>query len=150
MFVSALNVVQLECSNWFALRPKERFSRCYKPSHKNYSTKLSIISKAINHPSSHVRWCAIRGVLEVNAEYSSAVVEPGVTFTDLYDHCVKSKFNVWPSCPSLGWGSVVGNTVDRGAGFTPTAMHHQHIFPHPGSSQVFGLQRSHEILYTCD
>ncbi|KAH7402108.1 hypothetical protein DE146DRAFT_631375 [Phaeosphaeria sp. MPI-PUGE-AT-0046c] len=66
-------------------------------------------------------------VIEVNAEYSYAVVEPGVTFTDLYDYCVKSKFNVWPSCPSLGWGSVVGNTIDRGAGFTPTAMHHQHI-----------------------
>lgn len=66
-------------------------------------------------------------VIEVNAEYSYAVVEPGVTFTDLYDYCVKSKLDVWPSCPSLGWGSVVGNTIDRGAGFTPTAMHHQHI-----------------------
>jgi hypothetical protein len=66
-------------------------------------------------------------IIEVNSEYSYAVVEPGVTFTDLYDYCVKNKLNVWPSCPSLGWGSVVGNTLDRGAGFTPTAMHHQHI-----------------------
>jgi FAD/FMN-containing dehydrogenase len=66
-------------------------------------------------------------IIEVNSEYAYAVVEPGVTFTELYDYCVKNKFNVWPSCPSLGWGSVVGNTLDRGAGFTPTAMHHQHI-----------------------
>jgi FAD/FMN-containing dehydrogenase len=48
-------------------------------------------------------------VIEVNDEYSYAVVEPGVSFTDLYDYCVKHKLKVWPSVPSLGWGSVVGN-----------------------------------------
>ncbi|KAL6709794.1 hypothetical protein ACN47E_001223 [Coniothyrium glycines] len=66
-------------------------------------------------------------IIEVNAAYAYAVVEPGVTFTELYDYCVKNKLNVWPSVPSLGWGSVVGNTLDRGTGFTPTAAHHQHI-----------------------
>lgn len=66
-------------------------------------------------------------IIEVNAEYAYAVVEPGVTFTDLYEYCVKNKLNVWPSVPSLGWGSVVGNTLDRGTGFTPTSTHHQHI-----------------------
>ncbi|EUC32826.1 vanillyl alcohol oxidase [Bipolaris zeicola 26-R-13] len=66
-------------------------------------------------------------IIQVNAEYAYAVVEPGVTFTDLYDYCVKNKLNVWPSVPSLGWGSVVGNTLDRGTGFTPTSTHHQHI-----------------------
>ncbi|EOD51333.1 putative 4-cresol dehydrogenase protein [Neofusicoccum parvum UCRNP2] len=66
-------------------------------------------------------------IIEVNEQFSYAVVEPGVTFTDLYDYCAKHKLKVWPSVPSLGWGSVVGNTVDRGTGFTPTATHHQHI-----------------------
>ncbi|PSN65330.1 FAD-linked oxidase-like protein [Corynespora cassiicola Philippines] len=66
-------------------------------------------------------------IIEVNAEYAYAVVEPGVTFTELYEHCVRHKLNVWPSVPSLGWGSVIGNSVDRGTGFTPTATHHQHI-----------------------
>ncbi|KAF2113123.1 hypothetical protein BDV96DRAFT_496857 [Lophiotrema nucula] len=66
-------------------------------------------------------------IIEVNAEYAYAVVEPGVTFTELYEHCLKHKLKVWPSVPSLGWGSVVGNTLDRGTGFTPTATHHQHI-----------------------
>ncbi|KAH9215938.1 glycolate oxidase [Leptodontidium sp. 2 PMI_412] len=66
-------------------------------------------------------------VIEVNEEYSYAVVEPGVTFTDLYDYCRLHKLRVWPSVPSLGWGSVVGNTVDRGTGFLPTATHHQHV-----------------------
>ncbi|EEA27460.1 hypothetical protein TMatcc_004251 [Talaromyces marneffei ATCC 18224] len=66
-------------------------------------------------------------IIEVNEEFSYAVVEPGVTFTDLYEYCVKNKLSVWPSVPSLGWGSVVGNTLDRGTGFTPTATHHQNI-----------------------
>ncbi|CAO2649068.1 Nn.00g100170.m01.CDS01 [Neocucurbitaria sp. VM-36] len=66
-------------------------------------------------------------IIEVNAEYAYAVVEPGVTFRDLSDYCVKNKLNVWPSVPSLGWGSVIGNTLDRGTGFTPTSMHHQHM-----------------------
>lgn len=48
-------------------------------------------------------------IIEVNDKYSYAVVEPGVTFADLYAYCVKNKLKVWPSTPSLGWGSVVGN-----------------------------------------
>ncbi|PVH76549.1 vanillyl alcohol oxidase [Cadophora sp. DSE1049] len=66
-------------------------------------------------------------VIEVNEEFSYAVVEPGVTFTDLYDYCKLHKLRMWPSVPSLGWGSVIGNTVDRGTGFLPTATHHQNI-----------------------
>lgn len=66
-------------------------------------------------------------IIEVNNDYAYAVVEPGVTFNELYDYCVAHKLKVWPSVPSLGWGSVVGNTLDRGTGFTPTATHHQHI-----------------------
>lgn len=52
-------------------------------------------------------------VLEVNEKFSYAVVEPGVTFTDLYDYCVSHKLKVWPSVPSLGWGSVIGNVGRR-------------------------------------
>lgn len=48
-------------------------------------------------------------VIEVNEKFSYAVVEPGVTFTDLYNYCVDHGHNVWPSVPSLGWGSVIGN-----------------------------------------
>ncbi|KAK5173547.1 uncharacterized protein LTR77_002228 [Saxophila tyrrhenica] len=66
-------------------------------------------------------------VIEVNEKFAYAVVEPGVTFTDLYNYCVDKGLKVWPSVPSLGWGSVIGNTLDRGAGFTPTASHYEHI-----------------------
>ncbi|OJJ53623.1 hypothetical protein ASPSYDRAFT_162827 [Aspergillus sydowii CBS 593.65] len=64
-------------------------------------------------------------ILEVNDEFHYAVVEPGVTWTDLYNYCVENKKKVWPSTPSLGWGSVIGNTVDRGAGFGSNSNHHQ-------------------------
>jgi FAD/FMN-containing dehydrogenase len=48
-------------------------------------------------------------ILEVNDEFHYAVVEPGVTFIELYQYCVEHKKKVWPSTPSLGWGSVIGN-----------------------------------------
>jgi FAD/FMN-containing dehydrogenase len=51
-------------------------------------------------------------IIEVNEGFSYAVVEPGVTFTDLYNYCVDKKLSLWPSVPSLGWGSVVGNVCE--------------------------------------
>ena len=48
-------------------------------------------------------------LIEVNEKFAYAVVEPGVTFTDLYNYCASHKLKVWPSVPSLGWGSVIGN-----------------------------------------
>lgn len=48
-------------------------------------------------------------ILEVNEKFAYAVVEPGVTFADLYAYCAKEKLKVWPSTASLGWGSVLGN-----------------------------------------
>lgn len=48
-------------------------------------------------------------IIEVNEKFAYAVVEPGVTFTDLYDYCAANQLKVWPSVPSLGWGSVIGN-----------------------------------------
>lgn len=66
-------------------------------------------------------------VLEVNEKFAYAVVEPGMTFTGLYDYITAKKLKVWPSVASVGWGSVMGNTLDLGMGFGPTAMHHEHI-----------------------
>ena len=48
-------------------------------------------------------------VIEASEKFAYAVVEPGVTFGDLYEYCVARKLKVWPSTPSLGWGSVIGN-----------------------------------------
>lgn len=48
-------------------------------------------------------------VIEASEKFAYAVVEPGVTFGDLYEYCVAHKLKVWPSTASLGWGSVIGN-----------------------------------------
>ncbi|KAF5586538.1 Vanillyl-alcohol oxidase [Fusarium pseudoanthophilum] len=66
-------------------------------------------------------------ILEVNDEYSYCVVEPGVSWKQLIDYCAEHKKKVWPSTPSLSWGSVTGNTLDRGTGFGTHFNHHQSI-----------------------
>jgi len=64
-------------------------------------------------------------VLEVDDELAYAVVEPGVRFFDLYDHLRAGAYRLWPSIPDLGWGSVVGNTLDSGRGYTRYGDHPQ-------------------------
>jgi 4-cresol dehydrogenase (hydroxylating) len=66
-------------------------------------------------------------ILEVNEEFGYAVVEPGVTFFDLYEHIRAKKMKLWLSVPALGWGSVIGNALDRGVGYTPYGEHSQNI-----------------------
>ncbi|PGH13604.1 hypothetical protein AJ79_03597 [Helicocarpus griseus UAMH5409] len=61
----------------------------------------------------------MKRILEVNEKLTYIVVEPGVTFFDIYNYLRKHKLDLWVSVPALGWGSVVGNTVDRGHGYTP-------------------------------
>lgn len=53
----------------------------------------------------------MKKIIEVNEKFAYAVVEPGVTFGDLYSFCTTSKLKLWPSTPSLGWGSVIGNVL---------------------------------------
>ncbi|KAK3332832.1 hypothetical protein B0T19DRAFT_368105 [Cercophora scortea] len=64
-------------------------------------------------------------IVEVNEEYGYAIVEPGVSFFDLYEEIQRQGLNLWPSVPAIGWGSVVGNTLDRGFGYTPNGEHSQ-------------------------
>lgn len=60
-------------------------------------------------------------VLEVNTEGAYALLEPGVTFFSLYDYLKEKKLDdqLWIDTPDLGGGSVVGNTIERGVGYTP-------------------------------
>jgi 4-cresol dehydrogenase (hydroxylating) len=55
-------------------------------------------------------------VLEVNEPLAYAVVEPGVSFFGLYDHLREHGHRLWPQVPDIGWGSVIGNTLDHGLG----------------------------------
>jgi 4-cresol dehydrogenase (hydroxylating) len=62
-------------------------------------------------------------VLEVNDETGYVVLEPGVTFLALADHLRRTGSTLMPSVPDIGWGSVLGNTLERGFGYTPHGDH---------------------------
>ncbi|WP_345750874.1 FAD-binding oxidoreductase [Microbacterium rhizophilus] len=53
-------------------------------------------------------------VLEINDELAYAVVEPGVRWFDLYDAVKTSGYQLMTPTPDLGWGSVIGNSMDSG------------------------------------
>ncbi|SCV32169.1 related to 4-cresol dehydrogenase flavoprotein subunit [Fusarium fujikuroi] len=62
-------------------------------------------------------------IVEVNEADAYAIVEPGVSFFDLYEEIKRRDLALWPSCAAIGWGSVVGNTLDHGFGYTPDGVH---------------------------
>lgn len=62
-------------------------------------------------------------ILEIDEKLGYVVVEPGVTFYELVDALKERGGSWWPSTPDLGWGSVVGNTVDHGVGYTEFGDH---------------------------
>jgi len=56
-------------------------------------------------------------IIEVNDDLAYALVEPGVSFFDLYRYCPENNHKLWMSVPGPGWGSIVGNGVERGIGY---------------------------------
>jgi 4-cresol dehydrogenase (hydroxylating) len=56
---------------------------------------------------------------EVNETHGYCVIEPGVGFFDLYQHLQVNKIPLWLSPAANAWGSVIGNALDRGVGYTP-------------------------------
>ena len=57
-------------------------------------------------------------VLEVDADRNFALVEPGVSYIDLYRHIQDRNLKVWIDTPDPGWGSPIGNSLDHGIGYT--------------------------------
>lgn len=64
-------------------------------------------------------------VIEVNADLAYALVEPGVSFFDLHEYIDQKglRERVWADVPDLGGGSIIGNTLERGIGYTPYGDH---------------------------
>ena len=58
-------------------------------------------------------------VVEINEELAYAVVEPGVRWFDLYDAITAGGHSLFASIADLGWGSVVGNSMDNGITYGP-------------------------------
>jgi (+)-pinoresinol hydroxylase len=74
-------------------------------------------------------------VLEVNEENASCLVEPGVSYFDLYRHIEERGLKVWVDVPDPGWGSPLGNALDRGGGYT-RAQFRNHFDAHCGLEVV--------------
>lgn len=58
-------------------------------------------------------------VLEIDGKLGYAVVEPGVQWFDLYNAIQEGGHKLTVSIADLGWGSVVGNTLDHGITYMP-------------------------------
>ena len=66
-------------------------------------------------------------ILEVDEHHAHCLLEPGVGFFDLYYHLQEKKIPLWMSVPGNSWGSVIGNALDRGIGYTPYGDHCEQI-----------------------
>ncbi|KAI0430324.1 hypothetical protein F5Y09DRAFT_307832 [Xylaria sp. FL1042] len=63
-------------------------------------------------------------ILDINPDDYTCLVEPGVTFFALYEEVKRRGYDhLWIDTPDVGGGSVIGNTVDRGVGYTPYGDH---------------------------
>ena len=83
-------------------------------------------------------------VIEVNEENAYALVEPGVSYFDLYRYIQEKGLRLWVDVPDPGWGSPVGNALDRGGGYL-MAQFRNHFDSHCGMEVVLA---SGEIIRT--
>lgn len=67
----------------------------------------------------------MNSILDISAEDYTCLLEPGVSFYALHDALKQRGLDkhMWVDVPDLGGGSVVGNTLDRGVGYTPYGDH---------------------------
>lgn len=72
-------------------------------------------------------------ILEVSEKDGYALVEPGVSYFDLYNYIQARGYKLWLDVPDPGWGSVVGNALEHGVGYTPYGDH-------------FGMQCGMEVV----
>lgn len=74
-------------------------------------------------------------ILEVSERNAFALVEPGVSYFDLYRYIQDRGLKLWIDCPDPGWGSPIGNALDHGAGFT-VDPYRDHFDSHCGMEVV--------------
>jgi 4-cresol dehydrogenase (hydroxylating) len=57
-------------------------------------------------------------ILDVNERDKTCLVEPGVSYFDLYRHLRQNGIRLWIDTADPGWGGLIGNALDRGGGYT--------------------------------
>ncbi len=74
-------------------------------------------------------------IIEVNEKQAYCLVEPGVSYFDMYRYLQDNKIKLWLDVPDPGWGSMLGNAIDRGAGYTASQFRN-HFDAHCGMEIV--------------
>ena len=74
-------------------------------------------------------------ILKVDPVRHFVLVEPGVSYFDLYRHLRDNGLPLLIDCPEPGWGSLIGNALDHGRGYTTTWMR-DHFGAHCGMEVV--------------
>ena len=63
-------------------------------------------------------------ILDFDAELGTILVEPGVTYQQIHDYIEEHDLPYWIDVPTVGpIVSMVGNTLERGVGYTPYGDH---------------------------
>jgi 4-cresol dehydrogenase (hydroxylating) len=57
-------------------------------------------------------------IVEIDERNGYVVVEPGVSYFDLHKYIQEKGLKLWIDCAGPGWGSLLGNALDGGLGYT--------------------------------
>ncbi|HEY8519554.1 MAG TPA: FAD-binding oxidoreductase [Gammaproteobacteria bacterium] len=74
-------------------------------------------------------------IIAVDETRCSCIVEPGVSYFDLYRYIKERGLKLWIDCPDPGWGSLIGNALDHGVGYT-YGFYRDHFGSHCGMEVV--------------
>lgn len=66
-------------------------------------------------------------IVEIDRDAAFAVIEPGVSFFAFAEALKNAGGDLWPSVPDLGGGSIIGNALERGFGYTSFGQHSQFL-----------------------
>jgi 4-cresol dehydrogenase (hydroxylating) len=74
-------------------------------------------------------------IVEVDERNAYCIVEPGVSFFDLFRHLRENRIQLRMSIPDPGWGSPIGNALEHGVG---RSIQRDHFRSHCGMEVVLG------------
>jgi FAD/FMN-containing dehydrogenase len=74
-------------------------------------------------------------ILDVSERDKTCLVEPGVSYFDLYRYLRQQELRLWIDTADPGWGGLIGNALDHGAGYTGSDVR-DHFDAHCGMEIV--------------
>ena len=74
-------------------------------------------------------------ILAVSERDKTCLVEPGVSYFDLYRYLRENRIRLWIDTADPGWGGLIGNALDRGGGYT-AVDYRDHFDAHCGMEVV--------------